>query len=325
MKIVASELVERASRDLGYNLADLVALTSVWVEPSVYRLLEPVGGVWYPARRRANLGLRVEGKQVEAVGEVKDGLTLDNNTYANVAFKRALGIHRRDLIGFNICHIWRGTAYDPLCYTQIANLVAIPAELSSLTDHHPHIATCLRYRSWELYAWKPAKELAPVKPAGYPHRWRQPEPASEAAIVAARRRVRSSDGAPPNQSLESKPEFPSGARLRIAAPRQRRIPSGDETHRAALVAAYYLSRFEHRNLGLGNQGQTFDRVAERLQISRNTLKNYRDYFDPVVSEGRRQGWHQVPTPPQFQQIIAEFRNVSEQEVRRRVLESLARS
>jgi hypothetical protein len=65
---------------------------------------------------------------------VIDGVTLDSNTYANVCFKRALGIHRHQLVGFHICHIWEGTAYDPACYTNLANLVAIPAELSSLTD-----------------------------------------------------------------------------------------------------------------------------------------------------------------------------------------------
>ena len=82
----------------------------MWVNPEIYDLIRAAGGVWLPERRRANLGLRVKGEQLERVGQVIDGVTLDSNTYANVCFKRALGIHRNQLVGFHICHIWEGTA-----------------------------------------------------------------------------------------------------------------------------------------------------------------------------------------------------------------------
>lgn len=48
--------LRRASQ--GIRLADLIALASVGVATDVYRLLEPVGGIWHPDRRRPNLGLR---------------------------------------------------------------------------------------------------------------------------------------------------------------------------------------------------------------------------------------------------------------------------
>lgn len=105
----ASDLVESATRTLGIRLADLIALASVWISPEVYEIVRPAGGTWFPDRRRANLGLRVDGKPVEAVGQVIDGVTLDSNNYANVAFKAAIGVDRRDFVGFHICHIWPGT------------------------------------------------------------------------------------------------------------------------------------------------------------------------------------------------------------------------
>jgi hypothetical protein len=171
-RIEAFQVVEDACIELGMRLADLIALTSFWIHPDV---VARAGGPRHPNRRRANLGLRVNGVPTEAVGQVLDGITLDNNTYANTAFKQALGINRRDFVGFHVCHVWPGTANDPQCYTHLANLVGIPADLSSLTDHHAQIVACLKFRSWELYRWRPAAErFPPVMPVNYPARWREP-------------------------------------------------------------------------------------------------------------------------------------------------------
>lgn len=302
-RIEASALVEDATAELGISLADLIALASVWVSPELYAMLEPVGGTWYPDRRRANLGLRVEGRSVEAVGQVIGDVTLDNNTYANAAFKRALGVDRSDFVGFHICHIWPGTAYHADCYTNLANLVAIPAELSSLTDHHPHIVACLKYRSWELYHWKPAKELAPMRPEDYPDRWREPRPLSDGARRAARRRI--------GGGTEEMP----ATEATVRQPRQHL--SGTSAADAAMVAAFYLSKFDHERLGLGNQGQTFDRVALRLGVNRDTLKNYRDFFDSHTGS-HRQGWKK-PLTPALQSVFNQLRGVDELSLRERVL------
>jgi hypothetical protein len=188
--INASDVVDSACNKLDYNLSRLIALVSIWVNPEVVQLLAPIDGIWYPKRRRANEGLRVAGKRVERVRDVIDGITLDDNTYANTCFKRALGIQRKQFAGFNICHIWAGTAYDPRYFTQIANLVAIPSELASLTDHHHHVAASLKFRSWELYGWKPDKELAPVRPANYPNEWRDPFPFNKRCRKSVDRKLR---------------------------------------------------------------------------------------------------------------------------------------
>jgi hypothetical protein len=185
----ANELVQQACAELGYNLCDLIALTTFWVHPQVLRLLSPVQGVWFPNRRRANLGLRVAGKPVEKVGDEIGGVVLDDNTYANTCFKRALGLAKSQIVGFEVCHIWPGTAYDPRYYTQLANLVAIPRELASLTDHSCDVLDCLKYRAWELYCWKPDEVPIPSKPAGYPLKWRAPLPCNRKISNAIFRRL----------------------------------------------------------------------------------------------------------------------------------------
>ncbi|HEX7706707.1 MAG TPA: hypothetical protein VF701_09655 [Thermoanaerobaculia bacterium] len=325
LKIEASKLVEEATRELGISLVDLIALASVWVSPEVCQLLEPVQGVWYPQRRRANLGLRVNGNPVEAVGQVMDGITLDNNTYANVAFKRALGVDRNDFVGFHICHIWPGTAYDAACYTNIANLVAIPAELSSLTDHHPHIVASLKYRAWELYRWKPAKEMVPVKPEGYPVKWREPWPVNDGARRAVHRRVR---GGSRDESEAATPVLESQGRLPVrteAIPQrdQTQYLSGDAATDAAIVTAFYLSKFDHERLALGNQGDTFVRCARALGVNANSLRHYRDYFDSHTGS-RREGWKK-PLPPQLANPFPSLMRLDEETLRKRVLQLLARA
>lgn len=308
--INGSRLVEDACSELGVQLADVIALASVWVSPEVYALLTPVGGVWYPQRRRANLGLRVDTRQVEAVGQVIDGVTLDSNTYANVAFKRSLGVDRTDFVGFHVYHIWPGTAYDPACYSNIANLVAIPAELSSLTDHHPNIVACLKYRAWELYRWKPPQESVPARPERYPERWREPWPATDQARLAASRRAR-------DRSVPMREEVGRTSLTPLAGTPY--LSARDATD-AALMVAFYLSKFDHERLGIGNQGETIDYAARAVGVNRDTLKNYRDYYDSHTGS-RRQGWKR-PLPPQLQSPFAALMRMDEMQLRARVLDLL---
>lgn len=305
MKIDARVVVEEATSSLGISLADLIALSSIWAHPEVFQILRVVDGTWYPDRRRANLGLRVSGKQIEFVGQVLDGVTLDSNNYANVALKQALGVDRNEFIGFHVCHIWPGTVYNARYFTNIANLVAIPAELSSLTDHHPQIIECLKYRSWELYRWKPEEAPEPSRPESYPARWREPMTASDEARRAAARRVRS--GAAPLS--ESHLVFPS-------APRRQYL-SGDDATDAALEAAFYLSKFDHERLGIGNQGETIDFIAAKLGVKRNTLKGYRDFLDSHTGS-HREGW-KVPLSPQLRAVFDRLRNIDERTLREKVL------
>jgi hypothetical protein len=172
LKIYADALLEEACRKHGIDLAVLVAETSLWADPEIHRRLAgtPEGPVWYPNRRRYRVGAG------ERKGQVKDGVQLDDNTYANYAIKRALGFAQDELVGFEVCHIWPGTAYDARFHTCIANLVLLPRPLAGLSDHDSRIAAALQYRSFELYGWAPDPSLPVDRPDAYPSNWRAPFP-----------------------------------------------------------------------------------------------------------------------------------------------------
>jgi hypothetical protein len=123
----------------------------------------------FPKVRRARIG------QGEQRGQIVEGVRFDDNTYANVAIKRALGIGK-SAEGFEACHIWPLTCYDQRYHTAIANLVLLPRALAGLSDHDIEIQKALQYRAFELYGWWPIEMSQPVKPAFYPSEWRVPQP-----------------------------------------------------------------------------------------------------------------------------------------------------
>lgn len=168
----ALEMYRAATRRHQIHFSVLIAETSLWASPKVHQLLleENGTGAWFPNVRRYRPG------QGEQARQTVDGVRLDDNSYANQALKRALGIPREKLSGFEVCHIWPGTCYDPAYHTCIANLTLLPRPFSALTDHDPEIQAALKYRAYELYSWKPAEEEAPGKPEFWPTTWLPPLP-----------------------------------------------------------------------------------------------------------------------------------------------------
>src|SRR5688572_21324047 len=172
-KYVASEMLLEAANRHQIHLSVLVAETGLWVHPDVHaRIVRETGkAAMFPHVRRARIG------QGEKRGDILDGIRLDDNSYANVALKRALGLHRLQLEGFEACHIWPRTCYDERFHTVVANLVLLPRALAGLSDHDVEIQASLQYRAYELYAWYPEGATLPQKPSFYPSQWRDPEPA----------------------------------------------------------------------------------------------------------------------------------------------------
>lgn len=172
-RIDGQEVLSEAIAELNIDLAKLVAATAIWAPqcPDVTRAA-------FPNVRRARGG--------ERRGQIAEGDRLDDNTYANVTIKRALR-HAGSFVGFATCHVWPNSCYDKRHHTVLANLILVPQALASLTDHDPHVVNCLKYRSWELYEWKPEGEQAPEKPEGYPTNWQEP------VAPQARRRIRIRD------------------------------------------------------------------------------------------------------------------------------------
>jgi hypothetical protein len=169
------------------HLSVLVAETGLWASPEVHRRLtaENGTGTFFPNMRRYRAG---QGEQRGGrVGEVR----LDDNSYANHAIKRAVGIARERLVGFEACHIWPLSCYDERYHTAVANLVLLPRALAGLSDHDEEIRAALQFRAFELYGWYPSDASAPVRPTFYPTEWRAPEPFSSAVerALAGRRSV----------------------------------------------------------------------------------------------------------------------------------------
>lgn len=181
----AGRMLREATAKHHIHLSVLVAETALWASPEVHRrLVEENGtGAYFPRMRRHR---RPAG---ERPGTVVDGVRLDSNTYANHAIKRALGLPRGTEKGFEACHIWPRSCYDPDCHTTIANLILLPRALGALSDHDEEISAALRFRSYELYGWHPVTEQAPVRPEFYPQNWREPMPFSDrvARSIAGRR------------------------------------------------------------------------------------------------------------------------------------------
>lgn len=201
--LYAGALITRACANQGVRLDALIAETAIWANPKVHsrQIAKTSTAALFPTIRRARPG------QGEKRG-LKDGIRLDDNNYANVAIKRALGQHRTKIIGFETCHVWPKTCYDCRYHTAIPNLVLIPRALAGLTDHDRSVQAALQYRSYELYGWHPEEVPVPERPAGYPPNWLEPQPDPGERVSPPKRQRPSpnpvdppNDGAVPIQRL----------------------------------------------------------------------------------------------------------------------------
>jgi hypothetical protein len=192
----ASKLLLEAVERHKIHLSLLVADTGFWVSPEFHkRLLQDTGSAAvFPKVRRA----RGQGEQR---GQIVDGVQLDDNTYANIAIKRAAGLGK-SAKGFETCHIWPRTCYDERYHTAIANIVLLPRALAGLSDHDIEIQKALQYRAFELYEWYPEGMPQPVKPEFYPTEWREPLP-DPAVNARMPRAVSSSSQSPSGKNPEA--------------------------------------------------------------------------------------------------------------------------
>lgn len=92
----------------------------------------------------------------------------------------------------------------------------------------------------------------------------------------------------------------------------------------AMVVAFYLSKFGDEGLGqlgFGTYRQAFDEIGRSLQVKPNSVKNWRDEFDPYYDNGR-QGWYRRSIRPSRQKVMAAFDGLSEGALRAVVLDIL---
>lgn len=84
----------------------------------------------------------------------------------------------------------------------------------------------------------------------------------------------------------------------------------------AYIVSYYLSRFDknaYQKLGFGNMTETHQKIGSILKISSNTIKNFRDAFDPYHTNPRK-GWWQRELYPFEKEIYEGFKEYSEEEM-----------
>jgi len=85
----------------------------------------------------------------------------------------------------------------------------------------------------------------------------------------------------------------------------------------AMIAAFYLSKFGNEGfekLGFRSYKHAFVEIGRRLHVNPNSVKNWRDEFDPYYDNGRK-GWYRRGIRPTRQKVMAAFDNLSESALR----------
>ena len=172
MKLNGQQLIKDACKLLNINLVDLVAATTIWAHPDSVNLLRSLhvnpNALW-----KFNIRRHFHTETRRVISEV-DGCYLDENTEANKAIKIVTG-NIAEAGTFHVCHIYEGSCYEKDYHLSIPNLVLIPKEIATLTDHDHNVKEALKYRSYELYNFH--YQTIPIKPIGYDKLfWRKPTP-----------------------------------------------------------------------------------------------------------------------------------------------------
>jgi hypothetical protein len=97
----------------------------------------------------------------------------------------------------------------------------------------------------------------------------------------------------------------------------------EESHKLTLYISYYLSRFNElgfNKLGYSTWNETFDDIAQKLNVKKHSVKNWRDEFDPI--HGHRAGWHQRPMSPSRVRVVRALEGLEEKEIRNIVVDIL---
>lgn len=217
-KVIASELLLEAVRRHNIHLSVLVADTGLWANPDFHlRLVQDTdSAAMFPRVRRARIG------QGEQRGQIVDGIRLDDNSYANVAIKRAVGLGK-SAEGFEACHIWPLTCYDERYHTAPANIVLLPRAIAGLSDHDSEIQKALQYRSFELYGWWPEGIDEPRQPEFYPECWREPLPDATPVAKGAPRGSRQTGPSLGALPLTLEPASPDAFKAQLLASKRAKI------------------------------------------------------------------------------------------------------
>lgn len=90
----------------------------------------------------------------------------------------------------------------------------------------------------------------------------------------------------------------------------------EKKHILGMVCGYYLSRFDEKaygHFGHPSQQATHEALGDILGVSAESIRNWRDEFDPVHDNGRL-GWHRRPMAPSRRRTVEALCNLGESEL-----------
>jgi hypothetical protein len=90
----------------------------------------------------------------------------------------------------------------------------------------------------------------------------------------------------------------------------------------AMIVAFYLSKYGEEGLarlGFQSYTQAFSQVSDHLAVKANSVKNWRDEFDPYY-DNNRMGWHKRKLRPSRQKVMLAFDDLSESALRAVVID-----
>lgn len=181
---------EEACEEKRINIASLIEDTCLRADPEIVQELP----LWYPETHRKALMYDAKRQRVYINTDKLSGHTTQKrepNIKAAKAFWWSIGFTSATKPrNWTVCHIWgvddptfqkpNTIIQDPKYYSCIANMVALPTPLKTLTDSLPQIKTMLRVCAYYLYGWvcessevqRDAKEIKRgMIPKGYPKSW----------------------------------------------------------------------------------------------------------------------------------------------------------
>ncbi len=91
-----------------------------------------------------------------------------------------------------------------------------------------------------------------------------------------------------------------------------------------MIVAFYLSKFGEEGLaklGYQSYSHAFGQIGDRLAVKPNSVKNWRDEFDPYY-DNTRKGWYKRDLRPSRQKVMLTFDDLSESAMRAVVLDIL---
>lgn len=104
------------------------------------------------------------------IGDIVGGVTLDNNSKANIAIKNAIKQSipvNGNFTDYMACHIWDDTCYNESYHTSVFNLVLVPTAIAGLTDYNDAVKELLQYESARRFGCYPNGLECPKKPKNY--------------------------------------------------------------------------------------------------------------------------------------------------------------